>query len=100
MREELKGLTKDLKKFLSAAEEEDFILKAAPHKQKAAFNISAKRQDAAQETQEEQVTAMQKISRFLFIQGLPSNSPMRKSMEIPHPQASCTHCFLLLAKFR
>lgn len=64
MREELKGLTRDLKKFLSAAEEEDLILKAAPKKQKAAFNIPAKQQPAAEPSgEEEQVILMPKTSR-------------------------------------
>ena len=67
MREELKGLTRDLKKFLSAAEEEDLILKAAPKKQKAAFNIPAAKQaavtDTDNNTEEEEVTVMPKTSR-------------------------------------
>lgn len=39
MREELKALANDLRKFLSSADEDDFMLKAAAVQDKAAFNI-------------------------------------------------------------
>jgi len=53
MKEELKALAEDLKKFISSADEEDFILKAAAKQKKAAFNISK-----SQSAEEEQDIAM------------------------------------------
>lgn len=99
MREELKALTKDLRKFLSSAEEEDFILKAAAATKKAAFNISPA--DVKTQEREEQNIAMPKTSRKKTTAAVtsPSNTVSTEDKQqqldaLAEQIKTCTRCAL------